>query len=100
MGALRKLRLVATAADERPPFLGVNNSARGLVWRERLDPGQAGTALAISQRHGLPELLGRVLAARGIGLEEVASVLDPTIKGLMPDPSRLRDMDQAAARLA
>jgi single-stranded-DNA-specific exonuclease len=99
MGALRKPRLVADA-EERPPFLGVTASARGLVWRERLHPSQASIATAISQRHDLPELLGRVLAARGVGIDEVGSVLEPTIKGLMPDPSRLRDMDEAARRLA
>ena len=60
----------------------------------------AGTAVAISQRHALPELLGRVLAARGVGLDEVPVALDPTIKALMPDPSSLRDMDKGAARLA
>src|SRR4029077_7698877 len=31
---------------------------------------------------------------------EVPNVLDPSIKALMPDPSTLRDMDKAAARLA
>ncbi len=33
-------------------------------------------------------------------LETVATDLDPTLKALMPDPSALRDMDKAAARLA
>ena len=80
--------------------LNVTASARGLVWRERLDPAGAGTALAMSQRYRLPELLSRVLAARGVGLDEVAVALDPTIKALMPDPSSLRDMDAAASRLA
>jgi single-stranded-DNA-specific exonuclease len=97
MGAVRKPR--PRDAGEAG-FLGVSASARGVAWRERLDPAAAGTALAISQRHGLPELLGRVLAARGIGLEEAAVALAPTIKALMPDPSSLRDMDKAAARLA
>ena len=46
-------------------FLGVERSARGLRWVERLDPSRAATALAIAQAHGLPELLGRLLAARG-----------------------------------
>src|SRR5690606_31664490 len=46
------------------------------------------------------ELLGRVLAARGIKLDEVANVLDPSIRALMPDPSTLIDMDKAARRLA
>jgi single-stranded-DNA-specific exonuclease len=57
-------------------------------------------ATAISQRHGLPELMGSVLAARGIGFDAVPTFLDPTLKALMPDPSTLRDMDKAAARLA
>ena len=81
-------------------FLGVTASARGFAWRERLDAAAAKTAIAISQRHGLPELLGRVLASRGIGLDEVPVALDPTLKALMPDPSTVRDMDKGAARLA
>ena len=82
------------------PFLGVVASARGFLWRERLTGQAINTATAISQRHGVPELLGRVLAARGIGIDEVAVTLDPTIKALMPDPSTVRDMDKAAARIA
>jgi single-stranded-DNA-specific exonuclease len=85
---------------ERQPFLGVRASARGLLWRERLAPELRPIATAISQRHGLPELMGRVLAARGVGLDAVPTFLDPTLKALMPDPSSLRDMDKAAARLA
>jgi single-stranded-DNA-specific exonuclease len=97
MGAARKPR-PREAAEEG--FLGVTASARGLRWRERLEPAAAGTAVAISQRHGLPELLGRVLAARGVGLEEAPVALAPSIKALMPDPSSLRDMDKGAARVA
>ena len=82
------------------PFLGVTRSARGLLWSDRLPPGGARLATAISQRHGLPEMLGRVLAARGFGIDEVPDVLEPTLKALMPDPSTLRDMDAAADRLA
>jgi len=48
-----------------PALLGVERSARFYRWVERLDPGRALAATAISQAHGLPELLGRVLAARG-----------------------------------
>jgi single-stranded-DNA-specific exonuclease len=48
----------------------------------------------------LPELLARVLAGRGIDLDEVEGFLDPTVKQLMPDPSSLTQMDAAAARLA
>ena len=81
-------------------FLGVEHSVRGMQWRERLEGAAVNTAVAISQRYGLPELLGRVLAGRAIALDEVPNVLDPSIKALMPDPSTLRDMDKAAARLA
>jgi single-stranded-DNA-specific exonuclease len=97
MGAVRKLR---PDGDAGGAYLGVEASVRGLRWRERLDPAAAKTAAAISQRHGLPELLGRVLASRGVAVDEVPVVLDPSIKALMPDPSTLRDMDRGAARLA
>ncbi len=101
MGAIRKLKPVAADVDSpRGPFLGVTASAKGLAWRERLDPAAHGQATAISQRLGLPELLGRVLAARGVGIDDAALFLDPTIKALMPDPSALTDMGAAAARLA
>lgn len=85
---------------ESRPFLGVARSATGRLWRDRLDARANATALAISQRHGLPELLARVIAGRGVGLDEVESYLDPTIKRLMPDPDTLTDMAAAAARLA
>jgi len=81
-------------------FLGVQRSARGYAWRERLSEAGRNHAIAISQQHGLPELLGRVLAGRGVGLDDVAVHLDPTVRALMPDPSVLRGMDAAAARLA
>jgi single-stranded-DNA-specific exonuclease len=88
------------ASGEPAAFLGVVNSAKGMAWRERLAPGAHKLASAISQQHGLPDLLGRVLAARGVRLDEVAVVLDPTIKALLPDPASLRDMDKTAKRLA
>jgi len=94
-------RLSSSPAEDGPAaFLGVTSSAKGLRWHERLAPQDHKLAVAISQRHGLPELLGRVLAARGVDLDEVPVVLDPTLKALMPDPSTLRDMDRAAARIA
>ena len=95
-----RLRPRELEGNDSKAFLGVTASARGFTWRERLEPGAANTAIAISQQHGLPELLGRVLAARGVALDEVPVVLEPTIKALMPDPSTLQDMDKAARRLA
>ena len=101
MGAVRKQKLIVEeTGGRRAAFLGVTSSARGFVWRERLDQARENLATAISQQHGTPELLGRVLAARGVTLDAVPVFLDPSVKALMPDPSTLRDMEKAAARLA
>jgi single-stranded-DNA-specific exonuclease len=81
-------------------FLGVELSATGRAWRDRLDERGSARALAIVQRHELPELLARILAGRGVDVEEAVGFLDPTVRDLMPDPSVLTDMPAAAARLA
>jgi single-stranded-DNA-specific exonuclease len=82
-------------------FLGVERSACGRVWRDRLDERGAARALAIAQRHDdVPELLARILAARGVEVDAVASFLDPTVRALMPDPDTLADAPAAATRLA
>jgi single-stranded-DNA-specific exonuclease len=49
---------------------------------------------------GLPEIVGRLLAARGIDIDTACNYLDPTLRALLPDPSTLIDMDVAADRLA
>ncbi len=81
-------------------FLGVEQSVTGRVWRDRLDERAAQRSLAIVQRHGLPELLARIIAARGIEIDEVPLFLDPTVRELMPDPAVLTAMAAAAVRLA
>jgi len=99
MGALAATQ-VWDMPEDGQSFLNVQRSVRGFRWQERLSDAQRNIALAISQRYGLPELLGRVLAARDVGLDDVNVFLDPTLKQLMPDPSTLRDMDAAAVRIA
>ena len=81
-------------------FLGVQNSATGRLWRDRLDARGAAQALAIVQRHQLPEMLARVLAGRGVELDAVEDFLDPTIRKLMPDPYTVTQMEAAAKRIA
>ena len=71
-------------------------TGRRWVWRQ----AEARTGLGIAQRLGVPELIGRLLAARGVAIEAAADFLDPTLRALLPDPSRLVDMDAAADRLA
>ena len=79
-------------------FLGVSRSVGGRFWRSRLTDERA--ALALSQQLDLPEVVGRVLAARGVGLDEGEKFLNPKIRASLPDPSHLLDMDKAADRLA
>src|SRR5579864_8341998 len=81
-------------------FLGVEKSATGRAWRDRLDERAAARALAIAQRHDLPELLARILAGRNVEIDAVDAFLDPTIKRLMPDPHGLAGMKEAAERIA
>ena len=84
--------------DPVAPALGVVRSLsnRRWIWRQAEDR----LGLGIAQRLGVPEVVGRLLAARGVGLEAAADFLEPTLRALLPDPSVLRDMDRAAARLA
>jgi hypothetical protein len=81
-------------------FLGVRESVRGMAWRHRLTGRQEAVALAIAQGHGVPEIVARVLAGRGVTAEQAAPFLDPTIRDLLPDPALLTDMSKAAARIA
>ena len=80
------------------PVLGVARSLTGRrwVWRE----AEERVGLGIAQRLGLPEILGRLLAVRGIDADAAADYLDPTLRSLLPDPSLLADMDAAAQRIA
>ena len=81
-------------------FLGVENSATDRAWLDRLDQRGAARALAIAQRHELPELLARIIAGRHIEADAVEAFLDPTIKQAMPDPYVLTAMKEAAERIA
>ncbi|WP_460452130.1 single-stranded-DNA-specific exonuclease RecJ [Alsobacter sp. SYSU BS001988] len=82
------------------PFLGIERSATGRRWRDRLDDAGQAAALAIVQEHGLDDVLARVLAGRGVASIDAPGFLEPRLRTLLPDPSTLIDMDAAAARLA
>ena len=81
-------------------FLDVRQSATGVSWEHRLSERQDMTALAIAQGHGVPDIVARVLAGRGVTADHAERFLDPTIRDLLPDPASLTDMDKAAARIA
>jgi single-stranded-DNA-specific exonuclease len=82
------------------PFLGVEHSVTGQVWRDRLDAQGRNIALAIQQATDLPELAARILAGRGVSPQDAESFLSPALRELMPDPDVLTGMEAAAARLA
>jgi single-stranded-DNA-specific exonuclease len=81
-------------------FLGVHQSARGMAWHHRLSERQEAAALAIAQGSGIPDIVARVLAARGVVPDGAQRFLDPTVRDLLPDPVSLTDMAKAGARLA
>jgi len=80
-----------------PAFLGVEKSFGGKRWEAAETDERLGLTLA--QRHNLPEIVGRVLAARGIGVDGIDDFLHPQLRRLLPDPSQFLDMDVAASRL-
>ncbi len=86
--------------QEMRPFLEVENSVTGQRWQERLDLRTTNIALAISQRHNIADIVARVMAGRGIDVDEAEHFLQPSIRELMPDPSTLTAMDEAAERVA
>jgi single-stranded-DNA-specific exonuclease len=79
-------------------MLGVERSVCGRCWLPRA--GDARIAEAISERLGLPEIIGRLLAQRGMDVDGAPAFLAPRLRDQLPDPSHLRDMEVAAARLA
>jgi single-stranded-DNA-specific exonuclease len=92
--------LAVLSAPQRRAFLGVERSVGGRLWCDRLDERGAARALAMVQRHGVSELLARILAGRDVEVGDVAAYLDPSIRRLLPDPYTLTDMAAAAARIA
>lgn len=86
--------------DAPRPFLDVSRSVTGRAWTDRLDASSTRIATAIAQRSGVSEILARVMAARGVALDDAEKYLEPTIRELMPDPSTLIGMDEMADRLA
>lgn len=82
---------------QRAAFLGIERSLTGRRWAERLADERM--AMAMAQRHGLPDAICRLLAAREVDLESVPDFLEPTLRRFLPDPSHLKDMDAAVDRL-
>jgi len=84
-------------AETSSALLGVERSAQEMRWIPRLSDERV--AMAMAQQLGLSDVVARILAGRGVSLEQADSVLHPTLKHLLPDPSHLKDMDAAVDRL-
>jgi len=79
-------------------FLDVASSVTGRRWRGR--PSDDRLAMALCRERDLPEIVGRILAGRGVTLATAETFLTPTLRALLPDPGCLQDMEKAAARIA
>lgn len=76
-------------------FLDVDSSCRGLRWQARCQDEAAVTEL--EQVKSLDNLTSRLLAGRGIDPDAAEEFLNPSLRGSMPDPSTMQDMNKAAA---
>ncbi|MBT6032177.1 MAG: single-stranded-DNA-specific exonuclease RecJ, partial [Kordiimonadaceae bacterium] len=87
-----------SSTAENDIILAVENSVTNRTWVAR--PAQMRIVQAIAQNHSLPEIIARVVAGRGIGIDDAATFLNPTLKEMLPDPSHFKDMDVACERIA
>ncbi len=79
-------------------YLGVASSFTGRRWvGPDLDCERRAEALVQATR--LAPVLCSVLARAEVPADEVAAYLAPSLRALLPDPMRLRDMEPAAERL-
>ncbi|WP_240796895.1 single-stranded-DNA-specific exonuclease RecJ [Terasakiella sp. SH-1] len=58
------------------------------------------TAMALSQRLNVSELTARVMAARGVTLDEAPTFLSPTLRDLLPDPNHFKGMAEGVGCVA
>jgi single-stranded-DNA-specific exonuclease len=88
--------MVAVAAKKYADaaFLGVERSLTGRRWRTR--EADIGLTEAFRRRFSLPEIAARLMAARGVTMDDAEGFLAPTLKTHFPDPSSFQDMDEAA----
>jgi len=87
------------STDDAALVLKIARSIGGQRWLRRLEPDDP-RPFAIQEAAGVNAILAKVLAGRGADGHTAADILNPTLRTLMPDPSVLRAMDDAAGLLA
>ncbi|MFR7963217.1 MAG: single-stranded-DNA-specific exonuclease RecJ [Alphaproteobacteria bacterium] len=73
-------------------------SLGGNIWKAV--PVDERRAELIAQRFALPLSVARIIASRGIPVDDVANFINPKLQNLMPDPFCMKDMEKAAKRIA
>src|SRR4051812_50082627 len=77
----------ASVLPEPRAFLDVTASVLGRPWRDRCaEPALQAYAATMTQAYGLPDLLARVLAGRGILPAGAEGPLPPRLRHLVPGP--------------
>jgi single-stranded-DNA-specific exonuclease len=79
-------------------LLNVEKSVSGKQWVNRAFDERL--AMTLSQRLGVSELTGRVMASRDVNLEEAPLFLNPTLRDLLPDPNHFKGMEEGVTRVA
>ncbi len=79
-------------------FLDVKQSLKDARW---VFPAvEQDVVTRISQMHGLPDYIARMLNARGVGPEDVGAFLNPTLRDHFPDPFSMVGMRAFAEDIA
>jgi len=83
---------------ENASFLDVKRSLKDSRW---VFPAVEQDVVArISQLHGLPDYIARMLHIRGVGPDDVTSFLNPTLRDHFPDPFSMAGMKEFAESFA
>lgn len=83
---------------ENVSFLNVRQSLKDSRW---VFPNVEQDVVArISQLHGLPDYIARMLHIRGVGPDDVQSFLYPTLRDHFPDPFSMKGMKEFAEDIA
>lgn len=97
--------LLKNSSTQAPLVLNTQQSLSGRRWLWRTSSSYTPETLDrnaqhIAQKASLYDIVGRMIAVRGVSPQTVEHFLDPKLKNLLPNPSCLKDMDKAANRIA
>ncbi len=76
-------------------ILGLDRSLSGRVWRWRGGNMDIGNGASLNH-----DIVAQLLLSRGVPADDLDRHRNPSLRAFLPDPSRFRDMDRAAERLA